>query len=136
MVEGRIRASAIIIKDKSILLIHRLNHGQEYYVLPGGGVDAGETAEQAVVREVKEETDLNVLSVALAFYTDQYEDSVFVHPCFVCQVDSGEAKFRGDEAARNPQSRYETEWVDMYKVKGITLYPAIVKTKLLEMYEN
>jgi 8-oxo-dGTP diphosphatase len=38
------------------------------YTLPGGGVELGETLEEAVIREVKEETALDVEPVALAGY--------------------------------------------------------------------
>lgn len=136
MVEDRIRASAIIIQDNKLLLIHRLNHGQEYYVLPGGGIDAGETAEQAVIREVKEETNLDVIAVGLAFYTDKYDDQKFIHPSFVCQVNPGEAKFMGTEATYDPENKYETKWVNLYDISTLQIYPPIVKTKLLEMHEN
>ena len=55
-------ASGIILKDKKILLIKRSNYTQiypEYWACPGGRAEAGETAEQNVIREVKEEVNLN-----------------------------------------------------------------------------
>lgn len=48
----RIRAVAIIVNDAKVLLIHRISHGKEYHVFPGGGVENGETVERAVLREV------------------------------------------------------------------------------------
>jgi 8-oxo-dGTP pyrophosphatase MutT (NUDIX family) len=56
----RIRAVAILIENDKIALIERHRAGRHYYTFPGGGVDAGETVEQAVVREMKEETGLRV----------------------------------------------------------------------------
>ena len=51
---------AIAIKDGQIILIRRKNPPfQGSYALPGGFVDYGETVENAVVREFKEETGLN-----------------------------------------------------------------------------
>ena len=52
---------AIILDDDQILLEKRKNSpGKGKWTVPGGLVDLGETAEQAVIREVKEETGLEV----------------------------------------------------------------------------
>jgi ADP-ribose pyrophosphatase YjhB (NUDIX family) len=55
-------AYGIVIKDKKILLSKQFVDG---YDLPGGGIDLGESLEEAVVREVKEETGINVSSPKL-----------------------------------------------------------------------
>ena len=56
----RLTVGAIIEKDGKILLAKR-NHEpfKDYWYLPGGHVEIGETAEQAIIREVKEETNLD-----------------------------------------------------------------------------
>jgi len=59
------RAAAIIIKENSIALIQRQREGRTYHVFPGGGIEVGETPEQAVVREVLEELGLEVNVAAL-----------------------------------------------------------------------
>ena len=59
-VDIRSRATAIILQDDTILMIHRISFGKEFYVFPGGGIEAGETPEQAVVREIREESGLQV----------------------------------------------------------------------------
>ena len=43
----RTAVRAIVIKDQSLLVMHRNKFGQEFYALVGGGVDYGESAEQA-----------------------------------------------------------------------------------------
>src|SRR5580698_9374986 len=61
--------SAAIFREGRVLIVRRARppaHG--LYTLPGGGVELGETLEEAVVREVREETSLNVEPVALAGY--------------------------------------------------------------------
>lgn len=61
--------SAAIFRDGRVLIVRRARppaHG--LYTLPGGGVELGETLEEAVVREVREETALEVKPVALAGY--------------------------------------------------------------------
>ncbi len=51
-----------MIKQGRILMARHydLYIGEEYWCLPGGAVEAGELPEQAAVREVKEETDLDI----------------------------------------------------------------------------
>lgn len=56
----RIRSAAILIQNNSIALMERHRDGLHYFTFPGGGVDEGETPEQAVVREVQEELGVNV----------------------------------------------------------------------------
>jgi 8-oxo-dGTP diphosphatase len=61
--------SAAIFRDRRVLIVRRARppaHG--LYTLPGGGVELGETLEEAVTREVREETGLEVEPVALAGY--------------------------------------------------------------------
>ncbi|MCP4405784.1 MAG: NUDIX hydrolase [bacterium] len=62
MKQRTIRCQAVVMYQDRILLIKHLNHhsGQVYWWLPGGGVEANESPEEAVVREVKEETHLDV----------------------------------------------------------------------------
>jgi 8-oxo-dGTP diphosphatase len=59
--------SAAIFRAGRVLIVRRAQppaHG--LYTLPGGGVELGETLEQAVIREVREETALEIEPLALA----------------------------------------------------------------------
>lgn len=56
----RTRSAAILIQNNSLALIERHRAGMHYFTFPGGGVDAGETPEQAVVREAHEELGIEV----------------------------------------------------------------------------
>jgi 8-oxo-dGTP diphosphatase len=56
--EPRIRVSAILSWNGRILLARHEKPGKEYWLLPGGGVNAGESLVQALVRELKEEVGI------------------------------------------------------------------------------
>ena len=56
----RIRAGIVLIEDNKVALIERHRAGLHYFVFPGGGVDEGESLEQAAIRETMEELGLEV----------------------------------------------------------------------------
>jgi 8-oxo-dGTP diphosphatase len=63
--------SAAIFRAGRVLIVRRGTPPmQGIYTLPGGGVELGETLEQAVIREVREETGLAIEPVALAGYRE------------------------------------------------------------------
>lgn len=69
-------ASAIIFKDKRILLIKRSDYTKTFpntWACPGGRGDEGETPEQAVVRELKEEMNIDFKPTKL-YKTGKYKD--------------------------------------------------------------
>ena len=54
------RVAALLVKDGAVALVERQLPDELYYLFPGGAVEAGETPEAAVVREVHEELGLVV----------------------------------------------------------------------------
>jgi 8-oxo-dGTP diphosphatase len=56
----RTRAGIVLIQEERVALIERHRAGLDYFVFPGGGVDEGETPEQAAIREALEELGVEV----------------------------------------------------------------------------
>ena len=52
----RIRVGVLIWRDGEVLLVRHEKGGRSYWLVPGGGVDAGETMVEAAEREIREET--------------------------------------------------------------------------------
>jgi 8-oxo-dGTP diphosphatase len=57
----RTRAGIVLIQGNKVALIERHRAGLDYFVFPGGGVDEGETPEQAAIREAMEELGVEVV---------------------------------------------------------------------------
>lgn len=83
-----IGAFAIIFNEnEEVLLSHRRD--MDIWNLPGGGVEAGEMPDEAVVREVKEETGLDVTIERLVGVYGKVEKDELVF-AFICRVTGGQ----------------------------------------------
>lgn len=60
IIKMRNRAGGLLIENGKLLLMHRIKNGDEYYVVPGGGIEAGEDLDTATRRELKEEIGIDV----------------------------------------------------------------------------
>jgi 8-oxo-dGTP diphosphatase len=100
---GRTATAVIPFPTDKILLVKRLTVPfRGYWALPGGRVDPGETVEQTILREVKEETGLDVTVVSkIGEYHEQgVQDGAeydYYPACFLVKVVSGEIKKQESE---------------------------------------
>ena len=75
----------IVIKDSLMLISHEEN--ANYYLIPGGGLEDGETAEECCIREIREETGYVVRPVFLFLTMNEYyEDCKYVSHYFLCEI--------------------------------------------------
>lgn len=134
MARTNVRVSAIILRDNKILLIHRRKNGEEYWVFPGGGVEDTETAEKGIIREVKEETGLDVLNYHLAFMAYN-EAARKEEPFYLCEVSEGEAEIIGEEKEKNsPDNWYQLEWREISDIPNIWLVPEKAAEEIVKKY--
>ncbi len=93
---GRTATAIIPCSEDAILLIKRNTVPfKGFWALPGGRTEPGETIEQTIIREVKEETGLDVIVVRkIGEYHEQgMQDNVeydYYPACFLVKVVSGE----------------------------------------------
>ena len=66
----KVRVAGLLKCNKRLLLAKHRKDGQEYWVVPGGGVKRGETLREALQREFLEETNLSVETGDLLFAND------------------------------------------------------------------
>ena len=69
-----VRPCAILIENNKVLCISCRYEDGEYLLFPGGGLEAGETMEEAAVREMFEETGLIVKVKKLVYVNDWIKD--------------------------------------------------------------
>ena len=92
--ERIIRHQAAIIRDHHILLVRQRGEGgYEWWNVPGGGREEGESEEQCVIREAKEETDLDVKVQRLLIDGRSHPHSMYRRfKTYLCTPVGGEAQ--------------------------------------------
>lgn len=132
------RAVAIILRDDQVALIKRQNKNHHYFVFPGGGVEAGETIKEAVLREVKEETCMKV-AISKLIYHHHYighSDQYF----YLCEHLEGEPKLGNfnekQDMAKNEDQWYEPKWIGLNELNKLLVYPLEIRDWLLEDVNN
>lgn len=133
----KIRAVAILIKKDEVLLIHRKNE-KEYFVFPGGGVEEGETIEQAVIRELMEEMTLEI-KINKLLYRHIYDNDTEQY-FYLCDYVSGKPKLGEDSEEKKKMLEgkdfYNPLWVKIEKLKNMLIYPLEIKDLLIEDFKN
>jgi len=116
----RHRAAIFVLDDNdNVLLFHRRKPGEEYYSVPGGGVEPGETPEQAAVRELKEETGLDV---TLGDKIGEVEADANYQYFYVSRTWSGTPALGGEELEKqSPTNVYDLVWIPIKKLSEIDL---------------
>ena len=117
----RTRSVAVVIEREELLVIARRKNGREYYVLPGGGVKDGETAREACVRELQEETGLHgVVTATLNAPLPPSESAIYFRVTTPHQAPS----LGRPEATRSGEfNTYEPRWVPIAELDHIGLVP-------------
>jgi len=66
----RIRIAALIVEEGKVLLVEHAKNQAHYWLLPGGGLETGEDMKATLVRELKEEIDLEIKAHDLVLVTE------------------------------------------------------------------
>ena len=128
------RACFLIKKENKILLIHRFKGGREYYVVPGGTVESGESIENACIREAKEETNLDIQLGPRLW--EQINNGRREH-YFLVNRFTGNLRLGGPELAQQSlENRYILEWIDLNDLSKINLLPPENRLKIIEHFQT
>ncbi|WP_299093276.1 NUDIX hydrolase [uncultured Metabacillus sp.] len=113
----RVDVTYVLLFDESgenVLMVKNKGEKSFYYTLPGGAVEQGETLEEAAIREVKEETGLDVeihgvFSVGEAFFEEKGHHAIFF--TFSGKIIGGEMNIS------MPEEIEEIIWMDSQKAE-------------------
>ena len=141
---------AIIIKDNKIAMVKSLKEG--FYKFPGGGIWENESKEDAVVREVLEETGLTLKKESIKEYgytlenrkSDVYENSLFSQKSFYFFADIEDYLLEQRLTDDERELEFVLEWIDLKEVHRLNSLIEINKdnrfvereTKVLELLIN
>ncbi len=129
-------ARAIIIKGDQILVMHRNKYGNKYFTLVGGRVNDNESTEEGLIREVKEETGLDVTKAQLVFIEEHsapfneqyiYLCEVGPHETIAIQETSEEALMNKLELTTHDPLWVETRLFPNLPFRTIQLQEAIAQ---------
>ena len=132
------RASGILIENGKILLIKRIKDNNEYYVIPGGGIEANENIIDATKRELKEEANIDVKLISdNPLYTLNETDRCQYF--MLVEKVSGEIGIgSGPEYTNNNNGIYLPIMIDLKDIinENINLKPNEFKNELINIINN
>ncbi len=145
MVEGNnkltIRVAGIVPMNDGFVFMHRKNvirnkEYQEYYTFPGGHLEEGETLEEGVIREIKEEFGIDV-KVIKKLYELENDKLNMKEYFFLCEYIEGEfGTGDGEEFSNNPKYKdsgeYIPEVVAQENISELILLPLEIKEKFVQ----
>lgn len=118
----RIRVAGILIKENRLLLIAHKKNNEIYWLLPGGGVDYGESLHEALMREFVEELNITVDVDDVVLISDSIDptgERHVVNICFLC------SHLSGDLALGEEKRLYDFKFFEMEEIPEVRLFPPI-----------
>ncbi|MES5865540.1 NUDIX domain-containing protein [Bacillus cereus group sp. RP32] len=113
----QVRVTGILIEHEKVLLVKQ-KVANRNWSLPGGRVENGETLEEAIIREMREETGLEVKIKKLLYVCDKPDASPsLLHITFLLERIEGEITLPSNEFDHNP-----IQDVQMVPIKDLSQY--------------
>lgn len=136
------RVCALILSNGRILAMH--DERSPYYYLPGGRVKMGETAEEAVLREVKEELEITATIVRplwlnQSFFNEDVDHLNYHELCvyFLMDISRTSLLEKGDRfMLHEGKHTHWFEWLPFERLAEEYFYPIFLKTAIFDLPEH
>lgn len=125
----RVRIALVVVSDNRVLLVKHRKGDREYWLLPGGGLEENETVEACAVREIREETGLNISLGKLIFTSESINPNGKKH--IINLFFLGFLKDREINICIQDRDIIDAKFVEFETLSDITIYPNIKK----ELYD-
>jgi ADP-ribose pyrophosphatase YjhB (NUDIX family) len=136
------RAAGIVVYEGHILLMRRVRDGQSFWVVPGGTIEISESPEQTAVRELLEETDIQVRAERVVYqqHFERPNHTSFDQWYVLCTYLKGEPRLptTAEESVRAQRTGqvFEPKWVPITQVAHLHLLPEQIKEWLCHDFKH
>ncbi|MES5893256.1 MULTISPECIES: NUDIX domain-containing protein [Bacillus cereus group] len=129
----RNRGAAIIVQDDKIALIKRVREGEMYFVFPGGGIEEGETPEEATKREVYEELGVHI-QVEHLIAKVEYKGTEYYYNAHITDGVFGSGT--GEEFELKDRGSYIPLWMPINELPNVNIKPYDVAQSVFDYYRE
>lgn len=113
----RNRSQAMVCRDGKLLLVEHILKGRDFFNLPGGGIEEGETPAEAALRELKEETGVEgkILRPLTIEYKPDLESRIFT---FLVEIPEDAVPVKGidPELSIEDQTIIGVKWLALHEI--------------------
>lgn len=137
-----LRAAAVIMNENRVLAMS--DERSPYFYLPGGKIALDETAEEAALRELREELGIEAkvvrpLYIAQSFFTEEGSGESFHEICFYILIDCSDTDLasRGESFIINERHHtLEFRWLDVDSLENEYFYPTFLRKRMKSLPES
>ena len=134
----KLRVNGILIKDNKVLCVQMMKNG--FFCLPGGHIEIGEDSANAAIREIKEETNIDVKIIKLISITENFfmrKNGKKVHELSFYYLVSpkneliiDKEEYNAIEIDKGEKMEHHFKWININNLENEEFKPIEIKNKI------